>query len=71
MSDSVFNVKGMTCGSCVRHINQALSVIDGVEHVDVRLRDGRVLVRHAPNLPTDKLVVALDDAGYEAHLAGD
>jgi copper chaperone len=67
--ETLLDVKGMTCSSCVRHINQALNVLDGVKRVDVRMREGRVLVEHETTLDSAKLVGAIEDAGYEASAA--
>ena len=65
--DTILTVEGMTCGSCVRHVTEALKELDGVGKVDVRLRDGIVVVRHdAGEAPVDRLIDALRDAGYES-----
>lgn len=64
---TLLDVAGMSCASCVRHIEEALRELAGVGDVDVRLDDGRVLVRHDPSrAPTERLIAALADAGYEA-----
>lgn len=65
MKESMLQVDGMSCASCVRHIDHALCEIAGVEHVDVKLREGTVLVRHdASSAPIETLVDVLRDAGY-------
>ena len=64
MNETLLDVKGMSCGSCVRHVNEALGRVQGVQQVDVRLRDGQVLVRHDPTVEPTALVEALVDAGY-------
>ena len=64
MKETLLDVKGMSCGSCVRHVNEALGRVQGVQKVDVRLRDGQVLVQHDPTVATTALVEALVDAGY-------
>ena len=69
MSETRLNVKGMSCGSCVRHINQALCDIEGIENVDVSLREGKVVVRHQPHIDASVLTGAIEDAGYEAEVA--
>lgn len=69
MTETQLNVKGMSCASCIRHVSQALNDIDGVAQVDVRLREGRVLVQHAAELDTATLCSAVEAAGYEAELA--
>ena len=65
--DTVLEVQGMTCPSCIRHVTAALTEVDGVEKVDVKLRDGLVVVQHdASAAPIDRLIDALRDAGYES-----
>ena len=67
--ETLLQVDGMTCGSCVRHVDHALRGVGGVTGVEVRLKEGRVLVRHDDEAPLDQLVEALRDAGYEARAA--
>jgi copper chaperone len=64
--ETTLEVEGMTCHSCVRHVNDALAELDGVQKVNVRLREGRVTVRHAPPASIDGMVEALREAGYES-----
>jgi copper chaperone CopZ len=64
MNETLLDVEGMSCGSCVRHVNQALTRVDGVQGVEVRLREGKVLVKHGPAVAPDALVEALQHAGY-------
>jgi copper chaperone len=60
---SSLTVNGMTCGSCVAHINRALRDLDGVKKVEVLLREGRVLVEHETTV--DALVETIREAGYD------
>ena len=63
--DTILEVQGMSCPSCVRHINSALKELDGVGAVDVVLRDGIVIVKHdTAQAPVTQLIEALDEAGY-------
>ena len=39
MSEINLNVSGMTCGSCVKHVTNALKALDGVVDVNVDLGD--------------------------------
>lgn len=66
--ETTFNVEGMTCGSCVRHINEALRDVEGVRDVDVRLREGKVRVTHE-NVSADTMIEALREVGYESRTA--
>jgi copper chaperone len=65
--DTVLDVQGMTCPSCIRHVTAALKEVGGVAKVDVKLKDGLVLVQHdASAAPVDRLIDALREAGYES-----
>lgn len=67
MERTELNVEGMSCASCVRHINQALHALVGVGEVDVRLQDRKVIVRHDASLAdVERLVATLRTAGYES-----
>ena len=44
MSTIELNVEGMSCGSCVKHVTEALNTVEGVTKVDVDLQAARVRV---------------------------
>lgn len=62
--NTVLNVSGMSCPSCVRHVHAALSALDGVSGVQVRLHEGKVLVKHDGRAAIEAMIAALDEAGY-------
>lgn len=65
--ETILNVEGMSCPSCVSHIDDALREVKGVREVNVRFERGQVRVRHdsaAANV--NALVKALRNAGYES-----
>jgi copper chaperone len=65
--ETVLNVAGMSCGSCVNHVGESLRELEGVGEVEVRLREGVVLVKHDPKTaPVELMVETLRDAGYES-----
>ena len=64
-----FEVPGMTCDHCVRSVSGELASIDGVTHVDVDLATKRVVVDGTDDV--DAVRAAVDEAGYEAVIAGD
>ena len=69
-SETVLDVTGMSCHSCVNHIDRALRDVDGVSSVDVQLRAGKVRVRHDPSAaPVARLIEAVREAGYESSAA--
>lgn len=66
---TALQVEGMTCGSCVRHVERALRALPGVQAVDVRLRERVALVRHDPAAtPAAELSAALTAEGYLAEI---
>lgn len=68
--ETTLEVSGMTCRSCVGHVHAALRELDGVCEVDVRLREGQVVVRHDENaVPSERLLEALAEAGYPSRTA--
>ena len=64
-------VEGMSCGSCVKHVSQALQPLPGVQGVEVDLPSGRVRVSGELAQGSAPLLMALTDAGYPAKLATD
>lgn len=69
MSNTILSVEGMSCPSCVRHIEQALA-IRGVANVDVDLRRGTVAIEHDTTIGAGRLVAALAAVGYPAQHVG-
>lgn len=67
--ETVLNVDGMTCPSCIRHVSTALQDVDGVDQVEVKLREGKVAVKHVAGVKIVSLVNALREAGYESRAA--
>ena len=59
------DIKGMSCGHCVKAVQSALAAVPGVAVKDVRIGHATVEVENGATKP-DALVEAVDDAGYEA-----
>lgn len=60
-------VRGMTCGSCVKHVTHALKQLDGVDSVQVSLQEGEVCVVHDPAAADEaQFIKALSEEGYDA-----
>ena len=63
-----FLVTGMTCEHCVASVTEELSLIEGVQHVDVVLAVGGAstvsVVSSAP-ITVDAARQAIAEAGYE------
>lgn len=62
----ILPIGGMTCASCVRHVERALGKVEGVSSVAVNLATERAIVEYLPSLATvDALRQAVHHAGYE------
>ncbi|AHG65749.1 heavy metal translocating P-type ATPase [Advenella mimigardefordensis] len=62
------SVAGMTCASCVRHVENALSAVQGVQSASVNLATERAQVRVPAGLDSALLTQAVVHAGYEAQV---
>lgn len=60
----VLAISGMTCGGCVKRVEQALLRVPGVDSALVNLSAGQAVVDGSAS--TDALVGAVEAAGYGA-----
>jgi Cu+-exporting ATPase len=60
-----FGVRGMTCASCVSHVEKALAGVEGVRSASVNLATERADVALRAGAKADALAKAVSDAGYE------
>ncbi|BFZ14956.1 hypothetical protein BsWGS_17994 [Bradybaena similaris] len=68
---TVINIAGMTCHSCVQTIEENLSKNTAVKSIKVSLADQNGTVDHFPNQITpEKLCLLIDDMGFHASLPG-
>lgn len=63
----VFNVQGMTCGHCVKAVTAAVQGQDAAAKVEVDLAAKQVTVDS--QLPSEKILAAIREEGYEAQSA--
>lgn len=63
-----FDVKGMSCGHCVKAVTESIRQLDPAARVDVDLAQG--LVKVESDRPADTIAQAIADAGYEASPRG-
>jgi Cu+-exporting ATPase len=59
-------IEGMTCASCVRRVEKALSKVPGVSEASVNYATERATVVHEAGLDHEALQKAVADAGYAA-----
>jgi Cu+-exporting ATPase len=70
---ATLSIEGMTCSSCVGNVTKTLQEIAGVERADVSLIGHSASVQfrnHDSECLSQKLVEAIEDAGYDAQLMG-
>ena len=60
------SISGMTCASCVMHVEHALTDVPGVEAARVNLATEKAIVETADGISPDVLASAVKDAGYGA-----
>ena len=62
-----FRIEGMSCGHCVKHVQQAIAQVPGVQGpVEVSLERGEAKVPGAPQ--PEAVVAAVQEEGYTASL---
>jgi len=61
---ATFGVTGMTCASCVVHVERALRGVEGVESANVNLASEKATVEYGEGVSPEDLVHAVEDAGY-------
>lgn len=61
-------IEGMTCASCVAHVEKALSKVDGVESASVNLATERAQVKLSQPIPVKRLIEKVEQAGYVARI---
>ena len=64
-SGRTFAVRGMTCASCVKKVEDALLQVEGVERAQVNLATERATVAVTPAVDLEALRRSVADAGYE------
>ncbi len=60
-----FNVRGMTCASCVRRVERALGSVEGVQGASVNLATETATVEPGGAIDVEALRAAVDRAGYD------
>jgi len=60
-------IEGMTCASCVKRVEKALSAVAGVGAASVNLATESARVEHDPGADAQALVAAVARVGYTAH----
>jgi len=64
MSTTMLTITGMTCGHCVKHTQEALEAVAGVDKVTVTLDPGQASIQGSAEPAT--LIQAVTEVGYSA-----
>ena len=59
------SIEGMMCMHCVKHVNEALSKVDGVSLVAVSLENKNAIVTLTKDVSDSALKAAVENAGYD------
>ena len=65
MADWVLEIRGMTCGHCVKSVTEALEAVDGVTGAAVTLEPPRAEISGA-EVKRGALLAAVSGAGFTA-----
>lgn len=58
-------IQGMMCQHCQKHVNDALSKMEGVISVDVNLEAKTATVEASRDIPREEFKAVIEEAGYE------
>ncbi|GAC1540582.1 MAG: heavy metal-associated domain-containing protein [Herpetosiphon sp.] len=61
----LFSVPSVSCQHCVNSISKSVGDVPGVKHVNVDLATKQVTVATESPVPTETLLAAINEAGYE------
>jgi len=69
MKTKKFDVVGMTCASCVAHVERSVQKLEGIATVNVQLMTNSMIVTYDDTkLEANAIEESVHKAGYEAHL---
>ncbi len=58
-------IEGMSCAHCVKHVQEALQAVEGVQAVTVNLEAKTAVVEFMTEVEEEKLRTAVEEAGYD------
>ncbi|XP_041356839.1 LOW QUALITY PROTEIN: copper-transporting ATPase 1-like [Gigantopelta aegis] len=69
VKETVIDIEGMTCMSCVRTIEGMISKLDGIQQITVSLENKCATICYDPSkLSADKIANEIDDLGFDARV---
>jgi copper chaperone CopZ len=61
---SVYTVRGMSCGHCASAITEQMTTLAGVEKVDIDVASGEVTVTSLAPLLVEQVSAVVSEAGF-------
>lgn len=61
-----YNVTGMTCGNCEKHVREEVEQIENVLGIEVSAADGKLVVTFDGDPDHNAVLAAVEEAGYSA-----
>lgn len=58
-------IEGMSCGHCVKHVEEALKELNDVSGVTVSLKDRNAIVDMKSDIDDSIIKAAIEDVGYD------
>lgn len=68
MKEIILSIEGMMCKHCQKHIEDALSAVEGVSKVEVSLENKNAKVTCLESLDSSKLIEAVEKEGYSCNI---
>ena len=66
MESQILNIKGMTCGGCVKSVTNVLQQLPGISSVTVSLELNNAVINYDPaKVKPAQFKSAIEDAGYD------
>ncbi len=66
METLTLNIKGMTCGGCVKSVSNVLLQLPGVSSVNVSLEQNNAAIEYDPTqVKPAQFKAAIEDAGFD------
>lgn len=64
-----YSITGMSCSSCVAHVEKAVKSLNGINECSVNLLTNSMLVSYSDSVNSSMIINAVNKAGYKARLA--
>ena len=66
METAILNVRGMSCGHCVKAVKDSVGGLNGINSVNVVLETGKVEVHYDPTMvKLEAIKETIDEQGYD------